>query len=162
MEKLSEVIKNKRKELGLSQRDLATKIKVDNSYIAKIESGKAKKPNPDIILKLSKEFNMLFIDLLYIAGYSKLEIFELTDIGIGASINLKAMEIIKREEFKNYVVENDVGIFLDIKKILENYKKGKITTEQAVELMFYCDPLYLENKVYYFCENGDIEIDLDY
>ena len=72
------------------------------------------------------------------------------------------MEIIKREEFKNYVVENDVGIFLDIKKILENYKKGKITTEQAVELMFYCDPLYLENKVYYFCENGDIEIDLDY
>lgn len=71
---LSEIIHDKREELGISQRELARRLKIDNSGLAKIEKGIRKKPSILILKKLSM---FLFIDLGFLmtkAGYNQEEI----------------------------------------------------------------------------------------
>lgn len=71
---LGEIIKEKREAVGLSQRQVARKLKIDNSGLAKIERGDRKKPSILILKKLSM---MLGIDLAFLmkkAGYDETEI----------------------------------------------------------------------------------------
>lgn len=53
----------KRQQLGMSQKCLAERIDCNESYISKIENGKAK-PSLDFIFLLAKEFNVGVDDLL--------------------------------------------------------------------------------------------------
>ena len=73
-ETLSEVIKTAREKKGISQRELARQINVDNSTIAKIEKGKIKQPSEFVLMKIAKYLNLDAKDLLILAGYKEIEI----------------------------------------------------------------------------------------
>lgn len=73
-ETLSEVIKKAREKKGISQRELARQINVDNSTIAKIEKGKIKQPSEFVLMKIAKYFDLDAKDLLILAGYKEIEI----------------------------------------------------------------------------------------
>lgn len=157
-ETLGTVIKKGREKKNISQRDLAKAIGVDNSYIAKIERDISKKPAIEILFKLARLLEINLVYLLEKAGYSKLEILEMVNIGVSISFDLKVFSIIDRKDLKNYTIENDVGVFLDIGKILDAYKNNKIGYEDTVKLINFAKPFYLDNAVYYFSSKGDIEI----
>lgn len=73
-ETLTEVIKMAREKKGISQRELARQINVDNSTIAKIEKGKIKQPSEFVLMKIAKYLNLDAKDLLILAGYKEIEI----------------------------------------------------------------------------------------
>lgn len=73
-ETLSEVIKTAREKKGISQRELARQINVDNSTIAKIEKGKIKQPSEFVLMKIAKYLNLDAKGLLILAGYKEIEI----------------------------------------------------------------------------------------
>lgn len=157
---LGSIISVSREKKGISQRELARRIEVDNSYIAKIESGVAKKPMTDILYKLSKELDISLADLLKSAGYSNREIFELTDIGNLLANNIDAIRVLGEDIPIEYIIQNDAGTFIDIGKILDNYKNNKIDFDTAVKLIYLCSPLDIGDKIYYFSDKGTIEIEM--
>lgn len=159
MQNLEDLIKNSRLKKNLSQRALAKLMEVDNSYIAKLETGKINKPSESIIIKLAKVLDLDILELLEAANYKKHEIYELTHFAADLNFDYKALLITNNEELKRYTIENDAGIFLDILAILEDYKKEKISKEKAVQLLHLCEPLQSENKYIYFSKKGSIEIE---
>lgn len=165
MKNLSDLIKAKRNECGLSQRELASKVNVDYSYIAKIESGITKKPSIEIIYKLSNALNIFFLDLLEAANYSNLEIHELTNIGKDLVFNNKVYNFIDDEELKKYLIDTPAGICIDISKILDDYKNNKNSLEQTIKLLDVCEPVYGQsngrNTKTYFTQKGQITLDDD-
>lgn len=161
--KIGDVIKYVREQENISQRELARETKIDNAAISRIEDGTTKKPNVDIIYKICSALKINFIQMLSLANYSKLEIFELTNIGLELSFDIRVTSILEKSEFKNYMIENDVGVFLDIGKILDHYKNNDISYEKAVQLIHLCQPLYMDDGTsYYFSSKGDVEIDCDF
>ena len=71
---LGEIIKERRESFNYSQREIARKLKIDNSGLAKIEKGERKKPSVIILTKISL---LLKIDLTFLmkkAGYDEEEI----------------------------------------------------------------------------------------
>lgn len=162
MEKLSEFIKRKRTEKGISQRKLAKDLGLDNSYIAKIENGSTKKPSPEVILHMGTYLGVDFLQLLEIAGYSKTEIYEMTKMGHLIEFSQKADKIVGHNNIKKYTVENASGLWLDIGKILDNYKSGNLSIENTVKLINLCNPVSGENEDCYFTEKyGNIIIEHD-
>ena len=69
------ILRNKRRESGLSQRRLAEKVNVDFSYISKLENGRTPPPSAGTIIKISEALNCAPEDLL--AAAKKMP----TDIG---------------------------------------------------------------------------------
>ena len=55
---LGETIKNKRKVLGMTQKELASKVEVDFSYISKIEKGNAKMPSKEVLAKVAQALEL--------------------------------------------------------------------------------------------------------
>ncbi len=80
MKKLSDLIKENRNKLGISQRELAKIINVNDSYIAKIESDITKKPSVSVLIDLSTELKIDIFELLEKAGYSQNEIDKIFNI----------------------------------------------------------------------------------
>lgn len=159
--KLGNYVKESREKESLSQRELARKANIDNAIISRIEDGTTKKPSSEIIFKLCKTLKLDFLYMLQLAGYTKTEIFQMTSIGIELYFNDRALGLIGKEAFKDYTYENDIGVFLDIGKILDNYKNGKISLEDTVKLISCCQPFdYGENgERIYFSSKGDIIIE---
>ena len=62
------MLKNARKKLGISQKGLANKLKVNQSYISKIENYKTIHVPTYLLVDISKELNLdpvdVFIDFL--------------------------------------------------------------------------------------------------
>lgn len=58
------MLKTLREEKGLTQVDLATKAKVERTYIVKLESGDKKNPSLDILKKLAKALGVPVTELL--------------------------------------------------------------------------------------------------
>lgn len=52
------MLKNARKKLGLSQRELAKKLKVTQSYISKLENNRIDNISVNLILDISKELKL--------------------------------------------------------------------------------------------------------
>ncbi len=155
------LISEERDKKGISQRELARRIDVDNSYIAKIESGAAKKPAADMLYKISKELDINLIELLKSADYSDVEIYNYMDIGNLLTPEIDSIKVLGEEIPREYIFEKEgVGNFVDIGKILDNYKNNKIDFEMAVKLIYLCQPFNLGDQVYYFSENGEICIDI--
>mgnify|MGYP004589792045 CR=1 FL=1 len=67
--KLNDYIKEKREQLGISQRELARRIKIDNSTISYIETGRIKKPSISILVKISEELNLNIFELILMSCY---------------------------------------------------------------------------------------------
>lgn len=71
---LGEIIKERRESFNYSQREIARKLKIDNSGLAKVEKGERKKPSVMFLTKISL---LLRIDLTFLmkkAGYAEEEI----------------------------------------------------------------------------------------
>lgn len=98
MQNLEDLIKNSRLKKNLSQRALAKLMEVDNSYIAKLETGKINKPSESIIIKLAKVLDLDILELLEAANYKKQEIYELTNFAADLNFDYKALLITNNEE----------------------------------------------------------------
>ena len=71
---LGELIKNKREELGISQRALAREVNMDCAEVSRIEAGKRQKPNILYLKGISETLNISLVELMKLAGYSDVEI----------------------------------------------------------------------------------------
>jgi transcriptional regulator with XRE-family HTH domain len=60
--KLGDTIRNKRREMGLSQADLADDVMVSDTYIAKIEVGE-RYPSPKVLYRIADVLQMPFEEL---------------------------------------------------------------------------------------------------
>ena len=69
MSNLGQLIKNKRKAFGLSQKKLGSVCNLSDSEIMKIESGGRKKPNWENLCKIAKALDFHPFELLLAAGY---------------------------------------------------------------------------------------------
>lgn len=87
--KLGEYIKSERKAKKITQRELASKIGVDFSYISKIESGETKTPSDGILEKISKILDLDAEVLMLLSNRLPDEIREKIET------NPKAMEVMK-------------------------------------------------------------------
>lgn len=158
--KLAELIKIKREAKKLSQRELAKKINVDNATISKIENGITKKPSIDIIMKLSNELEISTEKLFDLSGYNFKEMFK--------SITSKPLKYFDKGKILNYVNKEKLDIciskdenfeYIDINKILKNYKIGKLNKKETIALITFCQTIELDNKITYLSENNDIDIE---
>ncbi|WP_142829013.1 helix-turn-helix domain-containing protein [Planococcus soli] len=66
-EKLTEIRKSK----NLSLREAAKRSKISHPYLSQLESGKNKKPSPEIIRKLADGLNYSYNELMDLAGYGE-------------------------------------------------------------------------------------------
>ena len=57
-----------RKQAGLSQRELADKVKINFTYLSKIESGVMPPPSEKVILRLAEVLNIDKDELMTLAG----------------------------------------------------------------------------------------------
>lgn len=71
---LSNIIKSRRLNLNISQRELASRMNCDVKTISEIEKGIRKKPKIETLEKLSRELYIEIDDLLNYAGYSDYEL----------------------------------------------------------------------------------------
>lgn len=71
---LARVVKDARKKINISQRELSRITGIDNNTIAKIEKGERKKPNVLSLKKLSSVLNISLEMLMELCEYSKEEI----------------------------------------------------------------------------------------
>lgn len=61
---LGDRIKRYRKELGMSQADLARKAKVSAPYVSELEAGLGKRPSGEILLRLADALEVTIAELL--------------------------------------------------------------------------------------------------
>jgi transcriptional regulator with XRE-family HTH domain len=62
--RLSRVIQQQRESKGMTQRDLATKAKVTQGYVAQLEMGMKKNPSLEILRRLAKALGVPVTELL--------------------------------------------------------------------------------------------------
>ena len=91
---IGEFIKNKRTELGLSQKKLGVMVGLSDSEIMKIENGTRKTPNWESLCKLAGVFEISPLEILLISGY-------ITDDDINPQIKIKGLEKLSDEDLKN-------------------------------------------------------------
>ncbi len=70
---LGELIKSRREELSMTQRDLAKMTGANNATISRIESGDIIKPDSSILYELSESLKLDYLFLLNLAGYIKID-----------------------------------------------------------------------------------------
>jgi transcriptional regulator with XRE-family HTH domain len=68
MATFGDILRDRRRVAGISQRDLAAKIGVDFSYISKLENGRLAPPATDTTGRIAKALNCAVEDLLAAAG----------------------------------------------------------------------------------------------
>jgi|GEM_PF-619486 toxin-antitoxin system, antitoxin component, xre family len=109
---LGEIIKYRRESINLSQREVARKVNIDNSGLAKIEKGERKKPSVLILKKLSM---ILAIDLEFLmkkAGYEQSEINVATNQTFmyieGSCLLLNKVVEIEQKELDKLIKERDM------------------------------------------------------
>ncbi len=157
MKTLGEVIKERRKELNLSLRDLESQVGYDYSYIAKIENGKRTTPSITFLYQISKVLDLNASELVDLTN---------VDEDIKKELKRRTAELAK---FENKSSQMNIDHFkikykkednIDILKVLENYKLGYINTEYAIFLISKVKPLIKGNKILYPTYKGIIEEDL--
>ena len=103
---LGRLIKNKREELGISQRALAREANMDCAEVSRIESGKRQKPNILYLKGISETLNISLIELMKLAGYSDVEINWSTDFSNKRSTADYQKQIESYEKFYFDVLED--------------------------------------------------------
>ena len=128
---LAKIIIESREKEKLSQRELARRIDIDNAYISRIEKGEIKKPSIIILMKLSKELKINFINLLFMTYTSD----EINAIGVFNNIN-DVFNFVDDETIEKVTIidEND-NKRISIVKMLEKYKKNEIDTNKFLGLL---------------------------
>ena len=142
---LGELIKNKREELGISQRALAREVNMDCAEVSRIEAGKRQKPNILYLKGISETLNISLVELMKLAGYSDVEINWGTDFSNKRSTADYQKQIESYEKFYFDVLEDIEirrksafeckGIFADIIDRIDNpgYYSSEITLKDISE-----------------------------
>ena len=66
---LGALLRDGRNALGLSLRDVETKVDISNAYLSQLEGGKIKQPSPAILHKLCELYGASYSAALEFAGY---------------------------------------------------------------------------------------------
>jgi transcriptional regulator with XRE-family HTH domain len=69
LQSLGSMLRDARRQLGLSLREVETKTGVSNAYISQLEGGRIKQPSPQILHKLCDLFGCSYTLALQLAGY---------------------------------------------------------------------------------------------
>ncbi len=69
---LAEKLKQLRKKMQLTLRDVEVKSGISNGYLNQLEQGKIKQPSPHILQKLAAVYEIPYEALLQLAGYLSL------------------------------------------------------------------------------------------
>src|SRR4051794_21249155 len=65
---LGETIRDRRRELKITQRDLATRIGIDFTYLSKVENDRGDPPSDETLVKIARELDLEELELLALAG----------------------------------------------------------------------------------------------
>lgn len=65
---LAEYLKTAREQAGLSQRQLALRVGIHNSYLARLESGENDSPAAEVLQRIADELEISSTDLLAFIG----------------------------------------------------------------------------------------------
>lgn len=132
-ETLGQVIREKRKEKGISLRELARRIDISHPYLSQLENGRNDSPSPLIIYSLSNELDISFTYLIYLSN---------TDSGIDKKLLEVVLPFMKEvkpsnlfawdtfEEFKKSITSNVSGD-------KNNPGKELVTDEELKEVYDY-------------------------
>ncbi|WP_339061608.1 helix-turn-helix transcriptional regulator [Fusobacterium polymorphum] len=121
MENIGNFIKNKRKELNLTLKDIADKLEISESLISRYESGNVKKIGMDKLIPLSEILQIDINELLNNINFSRKK----------KKVTLKEIEIAKR--LKKLRTENNLSLrkvadFLNItSSTVLKYENANIT-----------------------------------
>jgi transcriptional regulator with XRE-family HTH domain len=66
---LGKFLKAAREQSGLTLRAVEQETQVSNAYLSQLESNKIKRPSPTTLYKLATLYDVLYNDLLLLAGY---------------------------------------------------------------------------------------------
>jgi transcriptional regulator with XRE-family HTH domain len=69
MERLGDILRHRRRLLGLTLREAAEKAGVSNPYLSQIETHKILSPSPSVLKKLSDLYSIPYNGLLELAGH---------------------------------------------------------------------------------------------
>lgn len=118
---LADVIREARENKGISQRELARQIGVDNSSIAKIEKGHINKPTELVLKKVAKCLDIDIIELLKLADYDENDI-----------------QFITSQTEKNIIDYFDNASLYEVNQMIEYLKKElKATTNLRNAMVHY-------------------------
>ena len=131
--KLGEVIAKAREEKGLSQRQLAKLVNINNSELSKIESGIRKEPNPKMLRKISSVLDVNYNDLMYMIGMG-LEVTPLNYFIKNHYSNMNLDELNTAEINILGSIENSEKLVSSCKKQLDN---EEYTSDKEKELLIH-------------------------
>ncbi len=60
-------VKEARKQAGMSQRQLADRVRIDYGYLSKIERGRVDPPSEEVIIRIARTLGLDRDELLYLA-----------------------------------------------------------------------------------------------
>ena len=132
-EKLGKLIKDSREAKGISQRELARIVDVDNAAISRIEKGLVAKPNYLLLMRIAVELNINIVDLVSLANYSMEEAQTLGLFGICANFKCAGFDKINEFSVKDASDNNRLSTV----KILDGYKDGKLNIRECTGLLCY-------------------------
>lgn len=123
---LASVVKEARKKINISQRELSRITGIDNNTIAKIEKGERKKPNVLSLRKLSSVLNLSLEMLMELCEYSKEEIEATVNNSYSSMvIKPKNAPILVLEDIVNQM-QNELYEKMVIKELLDNCDLEKL------------------------------------
>lgn len=111
IEELSELIRAKRVEMGLSHRKLEKLSGVDDAMILRVEQGK-KMPSPATLSKLAKALEIPSADLYHLAGYD-------------VPGELPSMPVYLRTKYNNLPKEAQEELEAKLKELEKKHSKNK-------------------------------------
>jgi transcriptional regulator with XRE-family HTH domain len=66
--RLGETIRDRRRDLDITQRDLADRIGIDFTYLSKVENDRSDPPSDETLVKIARELDLDEVELLAHAG----------------------------------------------------------------------------------------------
>ena len=161
---IGEYIKKERLNKRISIRELERNMKIDRSYISKIENGIIKKPGIDFLIKISHELNLNLKELFKISKVNEKEFFSYRYQSM-YNQSLIFFELNKKDinkylsYFKNFEGFEGLNIkTIDYSKVLDDYKKGIINKKETFILLMSCTPFETNKEIIYPSEEEVIKI----